>query len=135
MIRVILIIVLLVVLSSCGTVGLLPNTQLVEKAIAIQLQETQAQLNRQLDTDFLGFEIKDLRIKREEPLTIQNLPAFRVLGTYNLTVKLPTQQFKKSQQPFEIYLQIQQQGKSWRLLLPEKQSQDTPSTWHSYLII
>jgi hypothetical protein len=134
MVRFILTAVLLIVLLGCGNIGLLPTDKLVQKAIALQLEQTQQQLNQQLDLDFRGFEIKHLKIRQEKPLTVQNLPAFQVVGTYDLTFQLPKRQLTKLQQSFEVYLQIQQEGKTWRLLVPDKASKDTQPSWRSYLI-
>ncbi|MBE9201634.1 MULTISPECIES: hypothetical protein [unclassified Nodularia (in: cyanobacteria)] len=135
MVRLFVTVILLGLLMGCGSIGLLPNTQLVKKAIAFQVEQTQQQLNEKLDLDFQGFEIKRLKIQQEQPLTIQSLPAFRVRGTYDLILNLPKRQLKQLQQPFEVYLQIQQEGKSWRLLVPALDSQDSPKTWRSYLIL
>lgn len=132
--RLIVILILLGLLTACTTTVLAPTSQLVEKAIALQLEKTQQQLNQQLDLDFQGFKINHLSIKQEKPLTIQNLLTYRVCGTYNLTFKLPKRQLTQPQKPFEVYLQLQQEGKTWRLLLPEKVRKDTEPVWHSYLI-
>ncbi|WP_193197729.1 hypothetical protein [Nostoc sp. MG11] len=134
MVRLILTAMLLVLLTACGSIGLLPTSELVQKAIALELKQTQQKLNQQLDLDFQSFEIKHLSITQEQPLTIENLPAFRVRGSYDLIVKLPKRSLTQPQKPFEVYLQIQQEGKTWRLLLPEKGSKNTQSTWRSYLI-
>ncbi|BAT55432.1 hypothetical protein NOS3756_44190 [Nostoc sp. NIES-3756] len=134
MMRLFLTAVLLILLVGCNNIGLLPTSQLVQKAIALQLEQTQQQLNQQLDLNFQGFKIQHLKIRQEQPLTIQNLPTFRVLGTYDLTFQLPKRQLTKLQQPFDVYLQIQQEGKTWRLLLPDKGSKDTEKVWRSYLI-
>ncbi len=134
MVRLVFTAILLVLLTACGSIGLLPNSQLVQKAIALRLSQTQQQLNQQLDLDFQGFEIKHLSINQEQPLTIQNLPAFRVRGTYDLLVKLPKRQLTQPQQPFEVFLQIQQEGKTWRLLLPDQDGKGTQPNWRSYLI-
>jgi hypothetical protein len=135
MIRLLVTAILLALLTGCGNIGLLPNTQLVEKAIALQVEQTQQQLNQKLDLDFSDFEIKHLKIRQEKPLTIENLPAFRVRGTYDLILHLPKRQLTQHQQPFEVYLQIQQEGKSWRLLLPQQQNQESQGNWRSYLIL
>jgi hypothetical protein len=135
MMRLVLTAILLVLLTACGTIGLLPTSQLVQKAIALQLEQTQQQLSKKLDLDFQGWEIERLSINQEQPLTVENLPAFRVRGTYDLIIKLPERQLKQLQQQFEIYLQIQREGKSWRLLLPDKSSKDTPGIWRAYLIL
>ncbi|KZL50856.1 MULTISPECIES: hypothetical protein [Cyanophyceae] len=135
MVRFLITLILLVFLTGCGSIGLLPTTQLVQKAIALQVQQTQQQLHQKLNLDFQGFDIKGLKILQEQPLTIESLPAFRVRGTYDLILNLPKRQLKQLQQPFQVYLQIQQEGKSWRLLVPAQDSKDTPKTWRSYLIL
>ncbi|AFZ56518.1 hypothetical protein H6G54_12760 [Anabaena cylindrica FACHB-243] len=126
---------ILVFLTACSSIALLPTYELVQKAIAIQLEQTQQQLNQKLDLDFQKFNIKGLSITQQQPLTIENLPAYRVRGTYDLTVKLPKRQLTQPQKPFEVYLQIQREGKTWRLLLPEKNSENPQLVWHSYLIL
>ncbi|MBD2490597.1 hypothetical protein [Aulosira sp. FACHB-615] len=134
MVRLFVAMVLLVLLTACGTIGLLPTSELVEKAIALELEQTKQDLSQKLDIDFQGFEIKQLKIAEEKALTIKNLPAFRVKGKYDLIIKLPQRQLKQLQQPFELYLQIQQEGKTWRLLLPDKTSKESQPVWRSYLI-
>jgi predicted small lipoprotein YifL len=134
MVRSVLIAILLVLVTACGSIGLLPTSDLVQKAIAFELQQTQQKLNQQLNLDFQSFEIKRLSITQEQPLTIENLPAFRVRGTYDLIVKLPKRLLTQAKKPFEVYLQIQQEGKTWRLLLPDKDSKNTKPIWRSYLI-
>ncbi len=134
MVRLIIILVLLGLMSACSTSVLAPTSQLVEKAIALQLEKTQQQLNQQLDLNFQGFKINHLSINEEKPLTIQNLLTYRIRGTYDLTFKLPKRQLSQPQKPFEVYLQLQKEGKTWRLLLSEKEGKDTEPVWHSYLI-
>ncbi len=126
--------IVLLILTACTTSVLAPPSQLVEKAIALQLQKTQQQLNQQLDLDFQGFKINHLSITQEKPLTIQNLITYQVRGTYNLTFKLPKRKLIQPNKPFEVYLQLQQEGKTWRLLLPEQSRKDAETVWHSYLI-
>ncbi|GAX34071.1 hypothetical protein [Nodularia sp. NIES-3585] len=135
MVRLFVTVILVGLLTACGSIGLLPTTELVEKAIALQVAQTQQQLNQKLDLDFQGFEIKGLKIRQEQPLTLQSLPAFRVRGTYNLILNLPKRQLTQLQQPFEVYLQIQQEGKTWRLIVPAQDSRDSQKSWRSYLIL
>jgi hypothetical protein len=134
MVRLVVTMILLVLLTACGSIGLLPTSELVQKAIALGLEQTQQELSQKLELNFQGYKIKRLKIAEEKPLTIQNLPAFRVRGTYDLTVNLPQRQLTQLQQPFEVYLQIQREGKTWRLLLPDKDSKETQPIWRSYLI-
>jgi hypothetical protein len=135
MIRLILITILLVFLTACTGLALLPTYELVQKAISLQVELTQKQLSQDLDLDLQKFEVKSLVISEEKPLTIENLPAYYIRGTYDLIVKLPNRTLTQPQKPFDFYLQIQKEGKSWRLIIPEQQSKDTQPVWRSYLVL
>ncbi|MFM6477933.1 MAG: hypothetical protein ACKPH9_25675 [Dolichospermum sp.] len=134
MIRFVFTAILLILVTACTSIALLPTPELVQKAIAFQLEQTQQQLNQQLDLNLQKFNIQRISITQQQPLTIGNLPAYRVLGNYDVTVKLPKGSFQQLQKPFEVYLQIQKEGKSWRLLIPEKNSQYPQIKGKSYLI-
>ncbi len=135
MIKLIFTTIFIIFLTACTSIALLPTPELVQKAIALQLEQTQQQLNQQLDLNFQKFNIQRIYITQQQPLTIENLPAYRVQGNYDFSIKLPNRNLKQLQKPFEVYLQIQQEGKSWRLLIPEKNSQHSQAKWHSYLIL
>lgn len=135
MMRSLLTVILLLLVTACNSLVLLPTQELVLQAIALQLEKTQERISQQITVDWQKFDIHDLSITQEQPLRIENLPAFRVTGTYNLTVKSPRRSFTEQQKPFEVILQIQPEGKSWRLLLPEKPNQQNNSVWRSYLIL
>lgn len=109
--------ILVVLLTACGLSIGAPNHQLVERAIVQQLRQTQAELNQQLR---LNVQPTDLTIKRvviaeQTLMTIKDLKAFQVRGTYNVTTRLPKRQITEQQNPFEVYLQRQKEGKTWRL--------------------
>ena len=55
MIRFIFTVILLILLTACTSLALLPTPELVQKAIALQLEQTQQQLNQQLDLNFQTF--------------------------------------------------------------------------------
>ena len=137
MVRLILTAILLVLLTNCGTVGLEPNNQLVQRALALQLKQTQQQLNKELwesgQSALPKFEINQLVINEHLPQVIQNLPAYRVRGTYDRTVHLPKRRVTQQQNPFVVYLQRQKEGKTWRLALPQSTG-DEAVTWRTYLI-
>ncbi|MBD2664458.1 hypothetical protein [Richelia sinica] len=135
MVRLVVIAILLMLVTACSTLVLIPTPELVQKAIALQLEQTEKQLSEKLGVDFQQFDIKRLSIKQQKSFSVENLPAYRVSGTYDLTVKLPNRSFTQAKKPFDLYLQIQREGKSWRLLLPESTDPDKPPVWHSYLIL
>ena len=137
MVRLILTAILLVLLTNCGTVGLEPSNQLVQRALALQLKQTQQQLNKELwesgQSALPKFEINQLVINEHLPQVIQNLPAYRVRGTYDRTVHLPKRRVTQQQNPFVVYLQRQKEGKTWRLALPQSTGNEARG-WRTYLI-
>lgn len=124
-----ILIVLVALLSACSNVGMEPNRELVQKAITLQMQQTQQQLQQQVR----DLEIKRVNIAQNQPISIQDLPGFRVKGTYDLTIKLPKQKLTQQKNPFEVYLQRQKEGKTWRLALPQFNADGVPN-WFTYLI-
>ncbi len=134
----VLIAVFTIALTACGqstpSLGFAPSKQLVRKAIALQVSQTQDQLTQQLRSSPPKFEIAQVSLKQLEPLFIDDLPTYRVLGTYSLKIQLPQQQVTQRKNSFDVYLQRQKQGKTWRLLLPQSISNGSKTSWRSYLI-
>lgn len=130
--------IFLVALTACGSstppLGLAPNKQLVQKAIALQVSQTQQRLTQRLQSAPPKLEITQLTLKQLEPLFLDNLATFHIWGTYSLKIKLPSQQLTHQQRPFDVYLQRQPEGKTWRLLIPESISKGYPVSWHTYRI-
>lgn len=78
MVRLILITILLVLLTSCSTVGIALTNKLVRKALTLQLSQTQ-QPNQQLKPVVpLDIEIARLKITERQQLLVENLPIYRV---------------------------------------------------------
>lgn len=125
-------------LTGCGTntptLGFAPTQQLVQKAIALQVSQTQQQLTQQLQSLPSKLEITQVKLKQIEPLFLGDLATYRVLGTYSLTIKLPRQRVTQQNNPFDLYLQRQKEGKTWRLAVPQALDQGKPSSWRTYLI-
>jgi hypothetical protein len=133
-VRLIVTLILLAMLTACGVTGQTPSMQLVEKALAFQLHLTQNQFTQQLHSSPLRFEISQLQITDTKPLIIQNLPAYHIQGTYNLIAKLPHQRLTQQNNLFELYLQRQKEGKTWRLARPQSNKKDSQLVWLTYLI-
>lgn len=123
---------LLVLLSACST-GITPSNQVVQRGLALQLKQTQQQLSKQLGLDVKDFEIKRVKITQLSPLEIQNLPANHVQGTYDITIGLPKRRVTQHNS-FDIYLQRQKEGKTWRLAIPKVTGDDNQLVWFTYLI-
>jgi hypothetical protein len=137
--RVCLLLVLVVFLAACqateAPLEFAPDGKIVERAIALQLGRTQARLSEQLKATLPKLEIKQIQVKTLEPIVISELPAYHLQGTYNVTLTLPRQTVTQKKNEFEIYLQRQSEGKTWRLLQREvKDGQAGETQWSSYLI-
>ena len=111
MLRLVLTAILLVLLSACSFGTPEPNKQLIKNAIALSMEETQQQLSQKLNLDFREFEINHLSIKQRQLMTVEHLPAFRIQGTYDLNLKLPKRSIEQPKKLFDIYLQLQKEGK------------------------
>lgn len=137
-VSIVLIVTFAIALTSCGTstppLSLAPGKALVEKAIALQVSQTQQQLTQQLQSSLANFDITQVKLKQLEPLFLGDLPTYRVQGTYSLILKLPKQQVTQPNNTFDVYLQRQKEGKTWRLAIPQGISSGVPRSWRTYLI-
>jgi len=110
-----------------------PDGDIVQKAIAWQLEQTQERLSQQLKTTPPQLAIDKIQVKLLEPIVISELPAYHLTGFYNVTLTLPRQTVTQKRNAFEIYLQRQSEGKSWRLLQRQVNAEEK-TQWSSYLI-
>ncbi|MGG6295481.1 hypothetical protein ACQ4M4_13900 [Leptolyngbya sp. AN02str] len=113
--RAILIGMLAVLLTACSA---LPNPNVVEKAIALQLSQTQAELEAELAEPNMvppNFSVSHVKISERQPLTISDLKSYRVRGTYDVAIAYPDHRVVQRKNPFEVYVQQQLESKVWRL--------------------
>src|ERR687885_2100392 len=137
-VSVVLTAICLVGLTACGTstppLSLAPNKPLVEKAIALQIWQTQQRLTQRLQSASPKIELVQVTLKQLQPLFLDNLATYHIWGTYSLKIKLPSQQLTQQQYPFDVFLQRQPEGRTWRLVIPEAISNGYPVSWRTYLI-
>jgi hypothetical protein len=132
----ILTVIFIVLLTACSAATppteLAPDGAIVEKAIALQWEQTSSTLSQQLELKKPELTISNISVNKLEPIFINKLPAYHLVGTYHLKMKLSRQEIKLKNDPFEIYLQRQSEGKTWRLLRPK--ITNNTKEWLSYLI-
>lgn len=135
--RIYWLIIIIFLLSGCsyGTPPkeLAPTGEIVKNAIALQLEQTEQNLAKQLNLASPEINISDIRVKQLKPLFIAELPTYHLQGKYNLKLKLSRRQIKQKNNTFDVYLQRQAEGKTWRLLRKELNDNDH-NQWSSYLI-
>ncbi len=142
--KIIIIMVLVGLLSACNIQfslgGFQPSRFIVQQAIALQLNLTKSELEEHLKQHQIAlkkipdYEINKLVIQQEEPVVIQDLIGYHIRGTYNLTFKLPDGRITDRGNPFDIYLQLQKEAKSWRLAIQKSSGQNAQPIWVTYLI-
>ncbi|OWY66507.1 hypothetical protein B7486_36180 [cyanobacterium TDX16] len=128
--------ILLIFLTACSSTPIVvPNERLVQKALAVQLSQLQQQISQKLHLSTpLQLEIDRLRIQEQQQLKIGNLPAYRIIGTYDRTLQISQRRLTQENNPFEVYLQLQKEGKTWRLAIPQTTNEDKIQSWRTYLI-
>lgn len=135
LLRVVLVVLLAVSLTACG--GRLPDRSLVEKAIALQFSQTQLELARQLGVPTAtqpSFSLEGIKIDSRQPLKINGLKGYRMEGSYTLKLTYPDRTLVQRRNPFEVYLQRQVEGKTWRLARPQLPTDDNQDEWVTQLI-
>lgn len=136
--RLILTTILIMVMTACSSLKppteLAPDGELIQKAIALQLSQTEQRLSQQLKASHPILDISQITVKKIEPLFIANLATYHLQGNYKLKITLPRQQVTQQKNLFDIYLQRQAEGKTWRLIRRETSSSTQEAQWSSYLI-
>lgn len=141
--RVIILILLSLVFSACSVITIspvpFPPQQVLQQAIELQLSQSQQGVTQHLShhhpaTPSLKMSVNRVKISRIKPMTIQGLPSFEVQGFYNLQINRQTKKIEERRNPFDIYLQSQKQGQTWRLARRYLNSHQTQPQWLTYLI-
>ena len=119
-----------------------PSNSLVRRAIALQFSQTQQQLIQELNpaqhteeqplSSTPTFTINRAIVTARKRLALGDLPLYRIQGTYTLTLSRPDRTIKRQQNAFEIYLQRQREGKTWRLIRPGHEAIGQKTIWRSY---
>jgi hypothetical protein len=118
--KIILLINILLICYGCTPVKppleLAPNGEIVEKALYLQLEKKYYYLQKSLQTKPIKLEITAINVEQIKPFFRDNLPLYHLQGNYHLNLQLKNQKITQINKPFDIYLQRQKQGKTWRLI-------------------
>jgi len=124
---------LLLLLLGCGMTARFPSNTVVERAIAMEIAPFYRHLSQELSQPNPKMDITKIHFQKTAIVVLENLPAYHLQGSYNLTLSLPHRHLKENQF-FDLYIQQQKQNKSWRLIVPETFSATKDSILHNYLI-
>lgn len=137
MLRIALGILLAICLTACSLMAEGPPKTVVKSAVALQFSQTQQEILQLLTPNANktpDFTISQVKITQQTPISIMDIPAYRVEGTFNLKLNLTTRQISDPNTPFEVYLQSEPGSGTWRLARPLTDKQTTESTWVTYLV-
>jgi hypothetical protein len=136
--RAIAAVILIFLLASCSTpkppLEFAPEGEIIQKAIAMQITQTQQGIGQQLKASSPDAEVSQIVVKKIEPVVVGTLPTYHLKGTYNLTLALPRQKVTQKNNRFDLYLQRQIEGKTWRLLKRKFDVNTQENSWASYII-
>jgi hypothetical protein len=123
---------LTIAMVSCDRLN--PNADLpLETALLRQAQFGQEQLLSQLRLNPAPvLHVRHIRVQSRRDLLIQNTLSYAVRGVYDLEIEFPQRTLTRHHQPFELFLQPQAEGETWRLAKLD----DTvdPPQWKTYLL-
>jgi hypothetical protein len=129
---------LLFFLTACGSptppTEYAPDGEIVSKALLLQVHHASDRLSQSLKSDRPSLQIEKIDVKSLEPLYVGDLSAYHLRGEYDLAIQLPRQKTTHQHNAFDLYLQRQIEGKSWRLLERTVNTNDAEIQWRSYLI-
>ena len=127
---------LLIMLSGCT--GNLVSESILRQSITAYLNYTQIELTNFLNLPMPSFDVRSVHVHNEEAFLKNSFPTYHLTGTYEVSLKFPHQTIIQKQNPFDLYLQQQSEGKSWRLLIPAHRNsgltEDETKQWESYLV-
>ncbi len=83
-------------------------------------------------SEALGIRVTHIRVKERLPLTVGDRRGFKISGTYDLDLDREGWKTSQRRSPFEIYLQRQLEGKTWRLAHLNPGNQDHEAFWELY---
>ncbi len=125
----------LLFLTGCGARG--PENKIVQKAIALEFQQTQEALSQQLHTKVPKFKIKNIVVAEKEALRLGGLVAYHLQGQYDADVKFPGKRYAQTDYSFDVYLQQLPDGNLWRLAVPQARDDDSETVgpqWKTYAL-
>ena len=129
--------ILLILLNACTSykppTEFAPNGEIILQALTMQVKQTQNKLSTELELPAPDLGISKVKVTQIDPIYIDKLAAYHLTGTYTLKLKQSTKSIVQKDSVFELFLQRQIEGKTWRLLLKSLTSND-PEQWSSYLV-
>jgi hypothetical protein len=124
---------LVLFLSGCVALGA-PSKTVIQQALQLQVAQTQASLSQQLKLPAPTVGVRQIRVGDRSRLRIGDLPAYRIRGQFDLQPRQGRRQQSIKRSPFELYMQRQPEGKTWRLAVPAGSTTGLEQDWRTYAL-
>jgi hypothetical protein len=127
---VLILLILCMCLGSCMATAapreFAPDGPVIQRAIAQKLQRHYQQLSQTISALPPVLEPKNIQVQSLDAFFLQSLPVYHLQGTYDLTLTFSSQRNEtRRRNTFDLYLQRQPEGKTWRSL------EQTSQGWRS----
>ena len=109
-----------------------PPPQIIEKAIVMQLELKYDRVSKNLTTKKPQYKITNIKVDKIEPTVKFDLPTYHLEGKYQLRIKNDRRKSKKIASNFQVDLQRQSSGQTWRLITSSNYQQNIK--YYSYKI-
>ncbi|WP_084176586.1 hypothetical protein [[Limnothrix rosea] IAM M-220] len=105
-----------------------PDGTVIEQAMHMELQQYYRDLSRTITAQPPTLKLNNIQVNQIDSFFLKRLPVYHMQGTYDLELGFRHQVENRKHNPFDLYLQRQTEGKTWRSL------KKIPSGWQSYAI-
>ncbi|NJN73834.1 MAG: hypothetical protein HC799_14005 [Limnothrix sp. RL_2_0] len=112
--------------ASSAPLEFAPDGAVIQQTIKAKLATHYRDLSQTITATPPQLEIKNITVKDIDSLFLNRLPVYHVRGTYDVSLTFSRQDRNRRNNSFDLYLQRQQEGKTWRSLQPDARG------WRSY---
>lgn len=105
-----------------------PDGTIIARTMRMELRQYYRGLSQTLAAKPPELALKNIQVKQLDSFFLKGLPVYHVQGTYDLDLKFTTRTETRKQNSFDLHLQRQTEGKTWRSL------KKVPAGWQSFVI-
>ena len=103
-----------------------PDGTVIQLAMHRELSQHYKELSQSIAASPPDLTLKNIQVKQLDSFFLKRLPVYHVQGTYDLELDFSNQIKRRPNNPFDLYLQRQTEGKTWRSL------KKVPEGWQSF---
>ena len=105
-----------------------PDGTIIVQTMQMELRQYYHSLSQTLAAKPPDLKLQNIQVTQLDSFFLKGLPVYHVQGTYDLELKFTTRKETRKNNPFDLHLQRQMEGKTWRSL------KKVPDGWQSFVI-